>query len=193
MPYKRVLLACDLHADSQHQAKAISQQFTAQLDLVCVAPDAAALGVITLPNMEHDILAQVKDKANALAKEIGIDIGHVYVKQGVVRLGMLEVAKDIGADLIVVDCCRQPWSSYFRRRGLGFHSQCLATPRRIGRVGCENLASRYNPAGESAPRNRISRTPTGPEGSNGSGSNVCRGVADSLFFCQACYSEILAL
>ena len=105
VPYKRVLLACDLHADSQHvidQAKAISQQFGAQLDLVCVAPDAAALGVMTLPNMEHDILAQIQDKAGTLAKEISIDASHVHVKQGVVRLGVLEVAKTIDADLIVV-------------------------------------------------------------------------------------------
>ena len=45
VPYKQVLLACDLHADSQpviDQAKAMSKQFNAQLDLVCVAPDAAA-------------------------------------------------------------------------------------------------------------------------------------------------------
>ena len=104
LPYQRVLLACDLHADSQHvidQACAISQQFNAQLDLVCVAPDATALGVMTLPNMEHEILAQIKDKAATLAEEIGIDPSHVHVKQGVVRLGILEVAKTIGADLIV--------------------------------------------------------------------------------------------
>ena len=105
VPYKRVLLACDLHADSQpviDQAKAMAKQFNAQLDLVCVAPDAAALGVMTLPNMEHDILARVREKAETLAREIGIDATHVHVKQGVIRLGVLEVAKSINADLIVV-------------------------------------------------------------------------------------------
>lgn len=105
LPYKKVLLATDFHNDDIAQkARAFSDLFGAELHLVNVIADGAALSAMMIPSLEIEeaIEQNAREKLVALAETLSVGANHQHLYHGIPRIAILECANTIEADLIIV-------------------------------------------------------------------------------------------
>ncbi len=105
LPYQRVLLATDFHHDSMAQkAKVLCDLFGAELHLINVIADGAALSAMMIPSLEIEeaIEQQARQKLTTLADKLSIPDGRQHLYHGIPKVSILDCANTIEADLIIV-------------------------------------------------------------------------------------------
>jgi nucleotide-binding universal stress UspA family protein len=121
MMFKRILVPVDL-ADTDlaqsaiETAVSLAKASSGQVRLLNVLPPTPAqLTEYVPPDFDARQRASAEEALVIVAKESGIDVGHigVVVRQGGVYHEVLEEAKAIHADLIVVSSHRPATKSYF--------------------------------------------------------------------------------
>jgi universal stress protein A len=109
MPYKKVLAAVDVAAESDHiveKARAVAGDNP--ISLVHVLEPAffyyglePGLGAIP-GNLEQELLAQAEVALNGLGETFEVAADHQYLERGHAPTQILRLAEDSGTDLIVV-------------------------------------------------------------------------------------------
>jgi len=110
--YKRILLAVDLTENTQRlaeRAKALADTFGAELRLIHVLEPIAfgtpmtAEAVAPLPvEAQQELIGAMKQKLQSLAASLGLPTSACSVELGNVKVEIPRVAKNQGADLIVL-------------------------------------------------------------------------------------------
>lgn len=108
--YKHILFAADLvdrdDAVVAEKAKQIAKDHNAKLSLIHTLEHpyhyGSADGMALVAQWENEMEKNATDKVGALANKLGIPIDRCFVPTGQPRVLILENAKEIGADLIVV-------------------------------------------------------------------------------------------
>lgn len=107
MDYQHVLLAIDLTPESQISAQkacSLAKQNSAKLSLVHVVESLPgyASGYVGTFDIEEEIKQEAKTKLTALGNELNIDTANQHLTSGSPKIMILEIAEQIGADLIVL-------------------------------------------------------------------------------------------
>lgn len=103
--YKRVVIATDLHSDSREvvdAAKALAQQYNAELYVINVVPDTAIVSSMYMPQLEIDLIAETEPVMNKLKQEHNIPDKNAEIRAGHPKAEILAFAKQLGAELIVI-------------------------------------------------------------------------------------------
>lgn len=120
--FKHILLPIDLNTEhSWARALPIAVQnckaFGATLHLVTVVPDVGAHAAVAQffpDDYEDRVLAQLKDELHAFSKEHvpeGVPVQHI-IAHGSIYKEILEAAKKVGADLVVMAAYRPELEDY---------------------------------------------------------------------------------
>ena len=110
MNYKHILFATDLSDNCSLAAKKvreIANRTQASLDIIHVIENAPAAygGEFSVPidlNLEQAIEAAAREKLSEQAQELDIPPQHQHIEMGSVKHYVLELAKKLNTDLIVV-------------------------------------------------------------------------------------------
>jgi len=108
--YRHILVALELDPASDnhivHKVKLLKQQYDAGVTLVHaienLANYGAAYGVMAGVDIEEELLKEAEKVMAELSTELGVDKKHQIVKVGPAKQIILDEAKSVGADLIVV-------------------------------------------------------------------------------------------
>lgn len=105
--YKHILLATDLHDENMkatQKALTVAEQNGAQLTLVHVVEPlpAYAMGYFGSVNIEKELVDEAVKNLSDLGKEINVPEQDQRVEIGSVKVAVLNIAKEVGADLIIV-------------------------------------------------------------------------------------------
>lgn len=110
MPYKHILIATDLSEFSQQaaiRAVKLAKDANAKLSMVHVMEHSPVAfgGEFSIPidpNIEQTLEAAARNLMSQLGKKLHIPEEHQYLEKGVVKTAVLELAKKLHVDLIVV-------------------------------------------------------------------------------------------
>ena len=110
MKYKRILVAVDLSSHSEvvaKRAKAIAEEAGAILFMVHVVEHSpiAYGGEFCIPiniDLEHTIETQARDLLGKLSRTVNVPEDRQYVLSGSVRLSVIDLAKQLNIDLLIV-------------------------------------------------------------------------------------------
>ena len=110
MKYKRVLVAVDLSANSEpiiKKAKEVADETAATLFVVHVVEHSpiAYGGEFSIPinvDLEQAIETQAREMLQKLSQKIDLPKDRQYVLSGSVRLSVIDLAKELNIDLLVV-------------------------------------------------------------------------------------------
>ncbi len=105
LPYQRILVATDFQNDVLiKKALLISDAMDAELHLVNVIPDGSALSVMMIPSLEiEDAIEQsARKKLTQIADKFSITEPYRHLYHGLPRMGILECAEKISADLVII-------------------------------------------------------------------------------------------
>jgi universal stress protein A len=107
--YRRVLLIVDLDDDSLpvgRRAQAIAASLGAQVELLHVVEliPLEPVGDTLVPSVqiEEELVARARTRLAAFAAQIGLPDAHCQVEVGNVKSDIVRIARDRGADLIVL-------------------------------------------------------------------------------------------
>jgi len=105
--YKHILLATDLHSENMkatHKAVAQAEQNGAKLSVVHVVEPlpAYAMGYFGSVNIEKELIDEAQKNMAELGKKINVAEQDLHVEIGSVKVAVLSIAKEVGADLIIV-------------------------------------------------------------------------------------------
>jgi universal stress protein A len=108
--YKHILLAVELEGGCDklpaHRALSLAKEFEAQLTVVHAVEHmtsyGAAYGIAAGADIEEILLDNAKEAMTRLGAELQIPESRQLIKMGPAKLVILEEAKEIGADLIIV-------------------------------------------------------------------------------------------
>ncbi|MAZ77943.1 MAG: universal stress protein UspA [Legionellaceae bacterium] len=105
--YKHVLFATDLTDENHHivqKVQKLVESYGAKLSLVHVVEHLAAIAYSYMGSVdvEEQLLEEAKKQMAKLAGEMGVDEKDTYVEVGHPKTEILEVAKTVKADLIMV-------------------------------------------------------------------------------------------
>jgi universal stress protein A len=108
-PYRHLLLVVDLSEDSVtigQRAAALAQLFGARVDLLHVFEfvPVEPMGETIMPavQIEEELLARARQRLADLAEQVGLAGSDQLVEVGSVKAEILRVARERGADLIVI-------------------------------------------------------------------------------------------
>lgn len=109
-PYKHVLLAIDLHPDcdqtTAEQAVELAKMHKAKLTIVHAIEHINAYGVAqaypTVLNLEQQLKQDANEELNRLKQKLDVPNADVLVEIGSPKLVVLDIAKRLKADVIVV-------------------------------------------------------------------------------------------
>lgn len=107
MKYQHILLATDFAADCYrvaHKTRELATTFSARLSLLSVVESSPeySIGYMMLPDIEQKMVDETKSQLQTLGAELQVPQEHQYVTVGSPRYQILDVAKELGVDLIVV-------------------------------------------------------------------------------------------
>ena len=109
--YKHILLATDLSGDTETiaaHAKALAEHNKAKLSIVHVVEHTPIIyggGEFSIPldvNLEETLKENARRALAHLGKKIGIPDKDQYVETGSIKMAVIELAKKLNTDLIVV-------------------------------------------------------------------------------------------
>ena len=105
--FEHILLASDLSElahNTGREAVELAEAFRAKLSLVHVieAVPSYVAGYYPSGNLEAELIAQAKEELQNLGNELKIPTEDLHIKIDSPKLGILKVAKDLKADLIIV-------------------------------------------------------------------------------------------
>lgn len=105
--YKQILYATDLTEEIRHidnKVKKIAELYGAKLSVVHVVEHLAAVAYSYMGSVdiEEQLVEEAQKEMKKLAKKLDIDEKNQYLKVGHPKTEVVEVAEEIGADLIVV-------------------------------------------------------------------------------------------
>jgi len=105
--YKNILLTCDLaHDDSVVNNKAVelAKQYNAKLSIAHVVEPipAYSFGYLGIADVEGQLLENAEQEMEKLAGGLSIPKQSQYVKIGAVKTELLQIAEDLGVDLIII-------------------------------------------------------------------------------------------
>jgi universal stress protein A len=107
--YRRILLIVDLNDDSLpigRRAQAIAASMGARVELLHVVEliPLEPLGETLMPSVqiEEELVARARTRLTAFAAELGLPDAHCQVEVGSVKSDIVRIARDRGADLIVL-------------------------------------------------------------------------------------------
>ncbi len=104
-PYKKIVLATDLNEDNRpviDAAFAKAKEYGAELFIINVVPETASMASVYVPDVELELEKHAQDTMADLAKELGIAEDHTRVQIGAPKHDILQYAKAVGADLIII-------------------------------------------------------------------------------------------
>lgn len=107
MLYNNILLATDLSDDAliiARKALQIAEKFNARLSVIHVIETipSYASGYVGIIDIEMELEEEAKRHLAEFAKELNIPETSQYIETGSPKTRILEVAKNLGADLIIV-------------------------------------------------------------------------------------------
>lgn len=107
MEYRHILIATDLHQENIEvalKAQQLAKHYSASLSLVHVVESllgyASSYGGIA--NLEEEIKQEAIVKLAELGQRVGVDVASQHLDFGSPKIIILEVAKNINADLLIV-------------------------------------------------------------------------------------------
>jgi universal stress protein A len=107
--YRRILLIVDLDDDSLavgRRAQAIAASLAAEVELLHVVEliPLEPVGDTLVPavHIEEELVARARTRLTAFAAEIGLPDAHCQVEAGIVKSDIVRIARERGADLIVL-------------------------------------------------------------------------------------------
>jgi universal stress protein A len=107
--YRRILLIVDLDDDSLavgRRAQAIAASLAAEVELLHVVEliPLEPVGDTLVPavQIEEELVARARTRLTAFAAEIGLADAHCQVEAGIVKSDIVRIARERGADLIVL-------------------------------------------------------------------------------------------
>jgi universal stress protein A len=107
--YRHLLLVVDLSDDSViigQRAAALGRLFGARVDLLHVFEfvPVEPMGETIMPavQIEEELLARARQRLADLAEQVGLAESHQFIEVGSVKSEILRVARERGADLIVI-------------------------------------------------------------------------------------------
>jgi universal stress protein A len=107
--YRRILLVVDLNEDSlpiAQRARTVAQAFGAEVELLHVVEfvPVEPMGETLMPavQIEEELLQRARQRIAALAAELGMPEARCRVEAGNVKSEILRIARERGADLIVL-------------------------------------------------------------------------------------------
>ncbi|MCS6947556.1 MAG: universal stress protein [Steroidobacteraceae bacterium] len=110
-PYRRILLVVDLTDESRvvgARACDVAQRYGARLDILHVVEfvPVEPLGETLLPavQIEAELLERARQRLARFAADLGAADATLHVEAGSVKTEIVRVAREIGADLIVIGC-----------------------------------------------------------------------------------------
>ncbi len=109
--YKRILLVVDLSDDSAvigARACELALHDRASLDILHVVEfvPVEPMGETLMPTVqiEAELVNRARQRIAQLASELGAEDATLHIEAGSVKSEIVRVARDIGADLIVIGC-----------------------------------------------------------------------------------------
>jgi universal stress protein A len=109
MPYRRLLVVIDLTEDSLpicRRARELAASIGAELELLHVVEfvPMEPMGETLMPavQIEEELLARARQRLGELAQELGLPPQAARVEAGSVKAEIVRVARERGADLIVI-------------------------------------------------------------------------------------------
>lgn len=110
-PYQRILLVVDLSDDSAHigsRARDLARRDNAAIHILHVVEfvPVEPMGETLMPTVqiEAELVNRARQRIAQLAGELGVQDATLHVEAGSVKTEIVRVARDIGADLIVIGC-----------------------------------------------------------------------------------------
>ena len=107
--YRRILLVVDLTDDSLaigRKAQALASALGAEVELLHVVEfvPVEPMGETLMPSVrvEEELMQQARQRLAALARELGLSGAPCHVESGNVKAEIVRVAREHGADLIVL-------------------------------------------------------------------------------------------
>jgi universal stress protein A len=109
--YRRILLVVDLSEDSAHigaRARDLARRDAAALDILHVVEfvPVEPMGETLMPTVqiEAELVNRARQRIAQLATELGVQDATMHIEPGSVKTEIVRVAREIGADLIVLGC-----------------------------------------------------------------------------------------
>ena len=109
--YKKILLVVDLSDDSAHigaRARDMAQRDNAALEILHVVEfvPVEPMGETLMPTVqiEAELVNRARQRITQLAEELGAHEATLHIEAGSVKTEIVRVAREIGADLIVIGC-----------------------------------------------------------------------------------------
>ena len=107
--YRRILVIVDLSYDSLpigRRAQAIAERFAAEVEFLHVVEliPLEPVGESLMPSVqiEGELVARARTRLAAFAQELGMPDAHCQVEIGNVKADIVRIARERGADLIVL-------------------------------------------------------------------------------------------
>jgi universal stress protein A len=103
--YKHLLLATDLVSYDEPailRAATLAKAFDAKLSLLHVVEPIPAYAEITPLNVEDELVAQAKTQLQELGQKLNVPIQEQYVRVGPPKHEIIDAAKELNVDLIVM-------------------------------------------------------------------------------------------
>ncbi|HEY8052136.1 MAG TPA: universal stress protein [Steroidobacteraceae bacterium] len=108
-PYRRILLVVDLSEESLgvgRRAQALAAALNASMELLHVVEfvPVEPMGETLMPpvQIEEELLARARQRLTALAGTLELTGATCHVESGTVKAEIVRVAREIGADLIIL-------------------------------------------------------------------------------------------
>jgi len=103
--YKQIVLATDLSEDCYfvaRKARVIAEKHGANLSMIHVVEPIPAYGYPGVSDVQSPFIEHAREEMEKMATEIGVSADNQYVEVGSTKGRILELCKEIKADLIIV-------------------------------------------------------------------------------------------
>ena len=103
--YTNILVATDLEKDNKivlDKARAIADNYQANLHLLNVIPNTTATAIAYYPNIEMELRDEAEKQIKQLADKLGVDAQHAHAAIGLPRNVITNMAAETNSELIVL-------------------------------------------------------------------------------------------